>query len=297
MHQKREVSLLLLRQRHSKRTFTLIELLVVIAIIGILASLLLPALALAKETARTITCVNNNKQLMTATIAYASDSDDWFGPGLYPSGSYQSTPAAYWALAPYVGQKEDASKAFICPSNPKKRIAYTTGVADLTDKSQWQAAYDDPIRNVNNIRKTADYVMARDLIDRSLYNDSHKVIRLLSDGDYPSAYGAGYVKLGSLAKPAQTFLWLCSDVKWKPISYQNYVKDGYSSSDNDYSTYTKNTITVHNNYGRKDYGPGYNAQSQTAAGTCMGFYDGHAKFLTLYELLVEDENKPWCDEW
>jgi len=60
--------------------FTLIELLVVIAIIGILASLLLPALSRGKQKAQGVYCLNNGKQMMTAMTLYTSDNKDFFPP-------------------------------------------------------------------------------------------------------------------------------------------------------------------------------------------------------------------------
>lgn len=67
------------------RGFTLIELLVVIAIIAILAAILFPVFAQAREQARSAACLSNTKQIGTAFLMYAQDYDEEFPMGTYPT--------------------------------------------------------------------------------------------------------------------------------------------------------------------------------------------------------------------
>jgi prepilin-type N-terminal cleavage/methylation domain-containing protein/prepilin-type processing-associated H-X9-DG protein len=69
----------------ASRAFTLIELLVVISIIAILAAMLLPAISLVKEAARSTTCQNNQRQLGVAFLTYVSDQE-----GRWPSGIWNN---------------------------------------------------------------------------------------------------------------------------------------------------------------------------------------------------------------
>ncbi|HLK60100.1 MAG TPA: prepilin-type N-terminal cleavage/methylation domain-containing protein, partial [Chthonomonadaceae bacterium] len=63
-----------------RRGFTLIELLVVIAIIAILAAILFPVFAQAREKARAISCMSNTKQMGIAALMYAQDFDETLVP-------------------------------------------------------------------------------------------------------------------------------------------------------------------------------------------------------------------------
>lgn len=65
-----------MRSKLSRRGFTLIELLVVIAIIAILAAILFPVFAQAREKARQSACLSNMKQVSTALMMYAQDYDE-----------------------------------------------------------------------------------------------------------------------------------------------------------------------------------------------------------------------------
>ena len=89
-----------------RRGFTLIELLVVIAIIAILAAILFPVFAQAREKARQTACMSNMKQIGSAYIMYAQDYDEALVPGCNWNAGYsqQTDRRSYWdgLLDPYV---------------------------------------------------------------------------------------------------------------------------------------------------------------------------------------------------
>ncbi|MCZ7637125.1 MAG: prepilin-type N-terminal cleavage/methylation domain-containing protein [Verrucomicrobia bacterium] len=103
--------------------FTLIELLVVIAIIAILGSLLLPALARARDKGKSATCQSNLRQLIIASTLY--DQDHQVYPiGWPPADGFGTTlfPIWYRQLQPYLGSRTNVSGkgVFICPSSIQK---------------------------------------------------------------------------------------------------------------------------------------------------------------------------------
>jgi prepilin-type N-terminal cleavage/methylation domain-containing protein/prepilin-type processing-associated H-X9-DG protein len=155
--------------------FTLIELIVVIGVIGILAGLLLPALAKARERGRAVKCISNEKQIGLATQLYMDDHD-YFPPGRI-AGNTQ------WDLCVgmYAGGKESPfslearTALFMCPSvkirNNGTRLNYSANpnVCKEVKEGGW-------LVKQSEIARVSEVIIAADSAQYTQDGDSHAIL-------------------------------------------------------------------------------------------------------------------------
>jgi len=121
-----------------KRAFTLIELLVVIAIISILAAILFPAFARARENARKASCMSNLKQIGLAALMYTQDYDERFPMARLYFGTGAPDLKWYDLLQPYA----KSMQVFVCPSAGPAygNSSYGWNISGTGHKNDWSGS-------------------------------------------------------------------------------------------------------------------------------------------------------------
>ena len=126
-----------------RKGFTLIELLVVIAIIAILAAILFPVFAKAREKARQTSCASNVKQMVLGTLQYVQDYDERFPGGLMNTNgtaqgpvSQSSSFTAAWLTADWIYPYVKNRQVFFCPSG-NESSAYSGDYGFVDGHAKW----------------------------------------------------------------------------------------------------------------------------------------------------------------
>jgi len=185
---------------HSGAGFTLIELLVVIAIIAILAAILFPVFAKAREMARQASCQSNLRQYASATLMYLQDYDETFPMNSYLSGRCIST--FYLEVDPYVKNAQapqcpsereaiDISTMFsgflagACPGTPRY-TGYTVNTSIFANGFAGQ-----PPTTLAGINRPAETVMQ---YDGNVIANSTQPVQGRHNGNFVANFVDGHVK-------------------------------------------------------------------------------------------------------
>jgi prepilin-type N-terminal cleavage/methylation domain-containing protein/prepilin-type processing-associated H-X9-DG protein len=166
--------------------FTLIELLVVIAIIAILAAILFPVFARAREKARQTSCVSNLKQIALAELMYCQDYDDHLSPGwAWIPASWDAPPEGLWYTGFWMWNN------FL---NPYVRM----GKAGANGKMEGHGVWVCPSGKSGSQAHARHYG----------YNQNILGYSNMDEATYPGNAGVASKTLAAIASPAQCFMFM-----------------------------------------------------------------------------------------
>jgi prepilin-type N-terminal cleavage/methylation domain-containing protein/prepilin-type processing-associated H-X9-DG protein len=209
-----------------RRGFTLIELLVVIAIIAILAAILFPVFARAREKARQASCQSNEKQIGLALKMYEQDFDEKTPGGYYVNWHSGDEYFWCWPLQPYMKN----TQMLICPSNTTG-WSYGKRSQDPSTVTGWRSSYG---ANMNVFGTTTASVSLS-----SITNDANTIYIVDSYNAWLDGGPNIYDRLGKgtytntttktdLHNDGVNVLYMDGHVKWQKLSAMTYDQFMYT---------------------------------------------------------------------
>lgn len=240
--------------------FTLIELLVVIAIIAILAAILFPVFAKAREKARQTACVSNMKQLGTAYAMYVQDHNETLAPSTYFAINGLPPLRWYHIVQPYVKNEQ----LFVCPSDQYANMKSTaSGAFRLNERISFG------------------------------WNYPHMPYRYAAPGETLSPPTQWRFALSAYSRPGETMNIVDSDFrdtvpggnqnKFYQYVYCPFETGWYGNPPNGPAGLPQETV----------YG---NVSARHNGGASVVFVDGHAKWLSRSVIYTRDSfaQQLWC---